>query len=202
MSARSQPYLTPEQYLEIDRAAEFRSEYYKGRMYPLGDPPEAMAGGTYRHSKLTHSLGRRLGNALEGRPCEVSGSDIRVSSVSGGFYSYPDLVVVWGEPRLLDGRKDTLLNPALIVEVLSHSTEGRDLGLKLAQYRSIESLEEYALVWQTEPRVEVYRRQPAGRWLLSEFIGLDAVCHFESVNAGISLGEIYDKISFDEGAES
>jgi Uma2 family endonuclease len=197
VSAQPQPHLTPEQYLEIERAAEFRSEYYQGRMYPLGDAPSAMAGGTYRHSKLTHSLGRRLGNALEGRPCEVSGSDIRVCTTPEGLYTYPDIVVVCGEPKFADGRSDTLLNPTLVIEVLSPSTEGYDRGFKSAQYRRLESLEEYALVWQTEPRVEVFRRRPSGQWLFSESIGLDAMCPFESVGASIALREIYDKISFE-----
>ncbi len=113
------------------------------------------------------------------------------------MYTYPDLAVVCGEPRLLDGRKDTLLNPALVVEVLSPSTEAYDRGFKAAQYRGIESLDEYALVWRTEPRVEVYRRQPGGHWLLSEFIGIDSACQFESVGAVVPLAEIYDKVTFD-----
>jgi Uma2 family endonuclease len=201
VSAQTQPHLTPEHYLEIERESEFRNEYYNGRMYPMGDAPSAMAGGTYRHSKLTHSLSRRLGNALEGRPCEVSGSDIRVCTSPDGFYTYPDIVVVCGEPKFADGRSDTLLNPALIVEVLSHSTEGYDRGFKFAQYRRIESLEEYALVSQTEPRVEVFRRQPGGHWLLSEFVGLEAAAHFDSLSASVPLAEIYDKVTFEEAAE-
>src|SRR5271154_172478 len=119
MSAQTQTRLTPEQYLELDRAAEIRSEYYNGRMY-------AKAGGTYRHARVAHNLSRRLGNALDGGPCEVSGGDIRVRTAPEGLYTYPDIAVVCGEPKLLDGRKDTLLNPTLIVEVLSPSTEGFD----------------------------------------------------------------------------
>lgn len=113
------------------------------------------------------------------------------------MYTYPDIGVICGKPKLLDRRKDTLLNPILLVEVLSHSTGGYDRVAKFGHYRTIESLEEYILVWQTAPRVEVYRRQPGGGWLLTEFIGLDAVCKFESVNTGIALAEIYDKITFD-----
>jgi len=115
-----------------------------------------------------------------------------------GLYTYPDIGVVCSKPKLLDRRKDTLLNPILLVEVLSHSTEGYDRVAKFGHYRTIESLEEYTLVWQTAPRVEVYRRQPGGHWLLTESIGLDAVCHFERVNVSVPLRENYDKISFDE----
>jgi len=94
MSAQTQPHLTPEQYLEIDRASEVRNEYYNGRMWAMGDGPSAMAGGTYRHSKLTHRISHLLANALEGRPCEVSGSGIPVCTAPDGLYTYPDLVVV------------------------------------------------------------------------------------------------------------
>jgi Uma2 family endonuclease len=200
MSAQPQPHLTPEQYLELDRASEFRSEYYKGRMYPVGNAPSAMARGTYRHSKLTHRMSRALGNALQGSSCEVSGSDIRVCTAPDGLYTYPDLVVVCREPRFADGRTDTLLNPTLVIEVLSPSTEAYDRGFKAAQYRGVESLQEYALVSQTEPRVEVFRRQSGGHWLLSESVGMDSVCKLDSVNASVALAEIYDKISFEEGA--
>jgi Uma2 family endonuclease len=118
------------------------------------------------------------------------------------LYTYPDLVVVRGEPKFADGRTDTLLNPTLAIEVLSPSTESYDRGFKSAQYRRIESLEEYALVSQTEARVEVFRRQPGGHWLLTEWVGMDASCKFDSVGASVPLAEIYDKVSFEEGAEA
>jgi len=190
VSAQPQPHLTPEQYLELDRASEFRNEYYNGRMY-------AMSGGTHRHAIVIGNLSRELGNALKKRPCLVTSSDVRVRVGPEGLYAYPDLAIVCGEPEYIDGRKDTLINPALIVEVLSPSTEGYDRGFKSAQYRTVESLEEYALVSQTEPRVEVFRRQPGGHWLLSEFVGLGSVCQFESVEASVPLAEIYNKVTFD-----
>jgi Uma2 family endonuclease len=193
MSAQSQPRLTPEEYLDLDRASEFRNEYYNGRMY-------AMSGGTPRHSLIIGNLNRELSTALKKRPCLVYTSDLRVRIAPDGLYTYPDMSVVCEEPRLLDGRKDTLLNPALLIEVLSPSTEIRDRGFKSAQYRQIESLQEYALVSQTEPRVEVFRRQGGGHWLFSEFVGLEAVCEFASVSASVPLAEIYHKVAFDEGA--
>jgi Uma2 family endonuclease len=191
MSAQSQPRLTPEQYLELERAAEFRSEYYNGRMY-------AMAGGSLQQSIIIGHLTRHMGNALAGQPYIVVPNDLRVRVSPGGLYTYPDVIVVCGSPKLLDGRKDTLLNPAVLIEVLSPSTEAYDRGFKSAQYRTLESLQEYALVSQTEPRVEVFRRQPSGDWLLSESIGLEATCRFDSVGCQIPLAEIYDKVSFEE----
>ena len=189
MSAHPQPRLTPEQYLAIERAAEFRSEYYDGRMY-------AMAGGSRRHGIIIVNLASELRNALKKSPCEVTASDSRVCMSPDGLYTYPDIVVVCGPPQLLDGHKDTLLNPKVIVEVLSPSTEAYNRGFKSQQYRTLVSLQEYALVSQTESRVEVFRRQPGGSWLLSEFIGLNAVCHFDSLDCGIPLAEVYDKVSF------
>jgi Uma2 family endonuclease len=193
MSAHPQPHLTPEQYLELDRASEFRNEYYNGRMY-------AMSGGTIPHATIIGNLGGELRAALKKRPCLVMTSDLRVRVSPDGLYTYPDIAVVCDEPKLLDGRKDTLLNPALLVEVLSPSTEAYDRGFKSAQYRAIESLGEYALVSQSEPRVEVFRRQPGGHWLFSEFVGLDSMCEFASVSVSVPLAEIYDKVAFDEGA--
>jgi Uma2 family endonuclease len=195
MSARPEPHLTPEQYLELDRASEFRNEYYNGRMY-------AMSGGSYSHAVVIARLSRALGNALDGRPCGVTSSDVRVCVGADGLYTYPDIVVVCGDPKFADGRSDTLLNPTLVIEVLSPSTEAYDRGFKFAQYRRVESLEEYALVLQIEPRVEVFRRQEGGHWLLSEFVGLEAVAHFNSVDASVPLARIYNRIVFDAAEQA
>jgi len=120
---------------------------------------------------------------------------LRVRVSPGKFYAYPDIVVVCGEPQFADDQKDTLLTPKLIVEVLSPSTEGYDRGLKSAQYRTLESLNEYALVSQNEARVEVYRRVPTGGWQLEEFVGLPAISRFE---CSVALAEIYDKVELTE----
>jgi Uma2 family endonuclease len=191
MSAQPQQhYLTPEEYLELDRASPVRNEYFDGRMY-------AMAGGTHMHSIIIPNLSSELRMALKERPCLVSVSDARVRA-SGKLYAYPDIAVVCGQPKYADERRDLLLNPVLIVEVLSPSTESHDRGAKFAQYRKLESLQEYALVSQNEPHVEIFRRQPSGEWLLSESAGMDASCRFTSVDCTVALAEIYDKVTFDE----
>jgi Uma2 family endonuclease len=189
MSAQAQPPISPEQYLEIERAAEFRSEYYNGRMY-------AMSGGTYVHAFVMANLIRELGVALRKGPFSVLTSDLRVRVSPGGLYTYPDVIVICGEPRFADDQKDTLLNPSFVVEILSPSTEAYDRGFKSSQYRTIPSLQEYALVSQVEPRVEVYRRGAPGEWLLSEFVGLDAVCHLASLGCQVPLTDIYEKVTF------
>ncbi len=119
---------------------------------------------------------------------------VRVSKT--GLYTYPDIVVVCGEPRFVDGLADTLLNPILIIEVLSPSTEAYDRGFKFAQYRTLESLQEYALVSQSEPLVEIFRRQLSGDWLFSVSTGMEAVCRFDSVNCTVAMKDIYDKVTF------
>lgn len=178
----------PDEYLAIERAAEFRSEYYDGRMY-------AMAGASRPHVLIVLNLGAELRLALKNRRCEVYTIDLRLR-VSPKTFTYPDLMVVCGGPLFADGRKDTVTNPVLIIEVLSKSTEAHDRGLKFAQYRGIESLQEYVLVSQTEPRVERFRRQANNQWILNESIGTDAVLSLESVDCQIPLKEIYDKVDF------
>lgn len=189
MSAQAQPRLSPEQYLELERVAEFRHEYYDGRMY-------AMPGGTFPHVVVIGNVAYGLRNGLGKRPYIVATSDMRVRASPKGLYTYPDIAVVCGPPKLLDGHKDPLLNPILIVEVLSPGTEAYDRGFKFAQYRTLESLQEYALVSQSEPRVEVFRRQASGDWLLSEAVGLQAVCRFESVDSSVTLFDVYANITF------
>jgi Uma2 family endonuclease len=189
MSAQPTPRLTPEEYLAIERAAEFKSEYYDGQMF-------AMSGGSFPHALIAPNLTRALGNALAGRGCKVFSSDLRVRA-SRRAYFYPDVTVVCEAPRAADDQNDILLNPAVVVEVLSKSTEGYDRGLKSQQYRQIDSLQEYALVSQTEPRIEVYRRAPGGEWILREFTGLDSGCHFASLSCDIPLAAVYEGVSFE-----
>jgi Uma2 family endonuclease len=191
MSAQSQPRLTPEQYLELERAAQdVRSEYYNGRMY-------AMSGGTYPHAIVIANLGGELRMALKKGSCVVTNSDMRVRVNKTGLYTYPDIVVVCDPPQFGDGRHDTVLNPALIIEVLSPSTEAYDRGFKFSQYRTLDSLKEYALVSQSEPRVEIFRRQPTGEWLFSDSIGMESLCRFDSVGCTVAMKDIYDKVTFE-----
>jgi Uma2 family endonuclease len=190
MIAHTTGRLTPEEYLAIERAAEFRSEYYDGRMY-------AMAGTSCKHVMAVSNLHFALRSELLNRPCGVGSNELRVR-VPGGFYTYPDIVVVCGEPKFADDQQDTLLNPLLIIEVLSPSTEAYDRGFKFAQYRTIGSLKEYVLVSQAEPRIEVFRRRQSPDWLFSESAGLEAVCHLESVDCRLALSEVYRNIAFND----
>lgn len=191
MSAHPHPRLTEQEYLAIDRTADDKSEYYGGRMY-------AMSGGSYNHVRIIGNLTGELYAALKQSPCAVNPSDLRLRVSVGGLYTYPDVTVVCGDPKFADDQKDTLVNPVFLAEVLSPSTERYDRGFKTAQYRTIESLREYALISQDEPRVEVYTRQAAGGWLLSEAVGMDAAYTLESLNCRVALADIYAKVTFGE----
>jgi Uma2 family endonuclease len=135
-----------------------------------------------------------MGNALAGTGCIVGTSNLRLEAA--GLYTYPDLVVICGEPRLTDHWRDTITNPIVIAEVLSPSTESYDRGFKFAKYREIESLQEYALISHAEPRVEIFRRRDSRQWLLSEVVGLDGVVRFDSLNCSVALAEICANVTF------
>lgn len=190
MGAQLHPHLTPEDYLALDRATGYRNEYYDGRM-------NAMPEDSYRHVMIVGNLAFAARNAIGKRPCTVAASALRVRVSPGGLHAYPDVVVVSGEPTFADGSTDTLINPTVLIEVLSSPTEGRDRGFRSAQYRTIESLQEYALVSQTEPRVEIFRRQMGGKWLLTEATGIEETCQFESIDCIIAVKDIYEKVTFD-----
>jgi Uma2 family endonuclease len=189
MSAQPTPRLTPEEYLAIERAAEFKSEYYDGQVF-------AMSGGTFPHVLTISNLSRSLGNALAPCGCRVLSSDLRVRA-AGRAYCYPDVAVVCEAPRFADDQKDTLLNPIVLVEVLSKSTEAHDRGLKFTRYRLIESLQEYVLVSQVEPRIEVFQRGPGAEWIFRDFSGLDARCHLASLACDVPLAAVYEGVPFE-----
>ena len=181
------PFLTPEQYLEIEEKAEFKSEYWDGQMY-------AMAGGTPRHSDASGGAFEALRRRLKGRRCGVFNSDLRVRDGQNRFYTYPDIAVVCSEPEF--GATHTLTNPVVLVEVLSPSTEAHDRGFKFERYQHIKTLQEYVLISQAKPRVETYLRQADGSWRYQAVEGLDACVSLRSIEVEIPLAEIYDGVLF------
>ncbi len=153
MSAQPKTFLTPEQYLEIERRAEYKSEYYRGEMF-------AMVGAKWNHNLIVARLISQFDQQLRSRPCSVTPSDMRVRVSATGLYTYPDVVEVCGPPQFLDDERDTLLNPTLIAEVPSPSTEAYDRGRKFEHYRSLESLAEYLLVGSQRVSAELYTASP------------------------------------------
>jgi Uma2 family endonuclease len=185
--------LTPVDYLARERAASFRSEYYRGEMF-------AMAGARWEHTLIKDNVARESGNQLRGGPCQVLTSDMRVKVSPTGLYTYPDVVVVCDEPQFEDEVRDTLLNPRTIVEVLSESTEKYDRGVKFEHYQRVVTLQEYVLVSQDRPFVERYLRQPDGSWLYTAF-GETETFAFASIPVQIPLAEIYRGITFSQTGE-
>lgn len=194
MTSLAEQRLTPAEYLAIERAADHKSEFYAGEMF-------AMAGASPPHVLITSNVNRELGTQLKGRPCRVYSSDLRVKISATGLHTYPDVVVVCGEQQFDDARKDTLLNPTLIVEVLSETTEAYDRGEKFDHYRQIESLREYMLIAQDRPRVERYVRQPGGQdWLLTAVRDMRGSISLPSIGCELALAEIYDKVDLPANA--
>ena len=181
--------LTEAEYLEIERGAESKSEFFQGEMF-------AMAGGTPQHSLIATNLARELGNRLKSSHCVAYNADLRIKIEATGLCTYPDLSVVCGPPQFAQGTEDTVLNPTLLVEVLSDSTEAYDRGKKFEHCRQIPALQEYLLVSQKEPRIEQFIRQPDGRWLLNEAAGPDASLELPSLRISLSLAEVFAKVNF------
>jgi Uma2 family endonuclease len=185
------------QYLAMERAAEERHEYVDGIIYK-------MSGESLSHSRICINLAISVGSQLRGKPCEALSPNMKVRSgpyfkdqrTTKGLFSYADLTVVCGEPEFHDQHQDVLLNPTVIFEVLSDSTEDYDRGLKFLRYRAqIASLQEYVLVWQLAPTIEVFTRQANG-WFLAEYTGLESVVYLPSIDCHLSLQDIFDRVVF------
>ena len=190
-----QTYLAPEEYITLERKAipdaeTVRSEYVKGKII-------AMSGASREHNLITSNLSGELRNLLKGSECETYANEMRVSTPSTSSYFYPDVVVVCEEPRFEDDVFDTLLNPIILVEVLSPSTEAYDRGEKFIHYRQLPSLQEYILVAQDKICVERFIRQE-NNWILTDFQNLEELLPLISVQCELPLREIYDRVTFPE----
>jgi Uma2 family endonuclease len=190
MSQQVKSYVSPEEYLRLERQSEHKSEYVNGEIF-------AMGGASRKHNLVTGNILAELNRQLRGTPCEVYASDMRVKVTATGLYTYPDVVVVCGEPKFEDDYVDTLLNPTLLVEVLSQSTERYDRIAKSSYYRTLDSLAEHLLVAQDEVRLEQYVKQANGQWLLFECSSLDTVVELSSISCSLALRDVYDKVSLD-----
>jgi Uma2 family endonuclease len=187
-SAALKAVVTPAQYLASERKATFRHEFVDGNVV-------AMSGASRSHNLLTGNLFRSISNQLQDRGCEAYVSDMRVCVSPTGLSTYPDVVVVCGEPQFQDSEVDTLLNPTVIVEVLSPSTEAYDRGKKFAHFRRLDSLHDYILVAQDRMCVERFTRQ-GDEWLLAEFSRPEDVLRLDSIQCEMALSEIYAKLRF------
>lgn len=185
---------TPREYYELERTAEYKSDYYDGEIF-------AMGGGTSRHSLICSNIIRRVGNRLEGSPCAVYESNLRLKIMATALRTYPDVSIYCGplERDEEDPYEETYINPTVLFEVLSKPTEGYDRGFKAESYRQVESLKAYVLVSQAAPHVEIFERQPDGSWRLRETRGLDTTLAIPAVQIELPLAEIYDRVEFTAG---
>jgi Uma2 family endonuclease len=187
MSTQPKTFLTPEEYLEIERKAEFKSEYYAGEMF-------AMSGGTANHSFIGCNIIALLTTKLRGSSCRAANSDLRVGVARNGPFYYPDAMILCGEIKYLDNRQDVVTNPAVIFEVLSPSTATYDLGEKFIQYRRLDSLREYVVVHQDTRLVQRFERREEGQWLLTFYEGLEGAVALSSAPCVLPMAEIYEGI--------
>ena len=183
------PCVTTQEYLERERRAERKSEYSSGAITP-------MAGATKEHIKINVDTQTHLCVQLRGSSCEVYNNDMRTRVLRGDKYYYPDIVIVCGEARFEDDRFDTLLNPTLIVEILSESSEENDRDEKMNAYRTLESLTDYVLISQTAPRIEHYSRLSDADWRCVIAEGRDAVLPLPNIGCELRLAEVYLRIPF------
>ncbi|KAF0250484.1 MAG: hypothetical protein FD167_110 [bacterium] len=190
MSSQPKKYYTLEEYFEIERNSENKYEYWDGQIF-------AMGGASPEHNEISVNLIREISTQLRGRPCKLFNSDQRVKVPVWPPYRYPDLVALCGNPEYEDiGGVKALLNPALVIEVLSPSTEAFDRGDKFSYYKSIPSFCEYILVAQHRPYITQLVKQSDNKWLLSEAIGLDASLHLSSIDCTLTLNDIYLGVEF------
>lgn len=190
MQVPTKTYYSPEEYLELETTAEYRSEYLDGQIIP-------MAGGKPNHNKISLNLSSALNYALKKTAYDVFMSDLRLIIPDRSLYTYPDVMVAETPLVFAENRQDTITNPVAIAEILSDSTEKYDRGDKFRMYRTIPSFREYILISQTAMQVEKFTKNDANQWVLSEYAGQDAKIVFDSFEFEISLAELYDRVDLD-----
>lgn len=193
MTPLARPSCTPDEYLRRERSADHKSEYVNGRIY-------AMVGTSRWHNFIAGGVYSELRAQLRGRPCEVYSGEMRVKVSTTGMYTYPDVSALCGEAQIEHRHVDTLLNPSVVVEVLSDSTEKYDRGEKFAHYRRLDSLREYILIPQDLPRIEQFVRHDE-LWTMREVNGLDATLTIETLGCTLRLADIYDRVEFPPSGE-
>jgi Uma2 family endonuclease len=187
MAAIPKTLIAEQDYLEDERKSLHKSEYYNGEIF-------AMAGASKTHNKIVASVILAIGEHLKGKSCSFFPSDLRVHNAENSLYTYPDVTVVCGEEKYLDDEFDTLLNPTVLVEVLSPATEDYDRGTKFKLYRTIPSLQNYLLVSSTEFAAEIYTRQANDEWILNTAQGKSSRIHISALNYDLSLSDIYAQV--------
>lgn len=183
-------YYSPEEYLTLEEAAEYKSEYYDGEIVP-------MTGGTTNHNQIALNVSVALSIAFKRKDYRVFMGDVRLWIPKRRIYTYPDVMVIAGKPEYFEQRKDTVINPQVIVEVLSKSTKAYDRGGKFKFYQTIPSFQEYVLIDQSQRSIEQYSKQENKRWSYYVYDEEDLALVFSSFSVEVSLEDIYEKVDFD-----
>ncbi|OCR00204.1 hypothetical protein BCD67_21260 [Oscillatoriales cyanobacterium USR001] len=191
MQVTEQRYYSPEEYLALEEVADYKSEYIDGEIYP-------MTGGSTNHNKIAGNFYAELNISFKKLDYEVYMGDVRLWIPKRRIYTYPDVMVVVGEPEYYNNRTDTITNPKVIVEVLSKSTQGYDKSEKFDYYRSIPTVEEYILIHQNKVYVEQFYKTGKKRWSFGEYDAEDEAIALNSVPFQISLTDVYNKVKFEE----
>ena len=190
--AKQKTSYSPKEYLELERQAETRHEFVDGIIY-------AMAGESLSHSQICVNLAGEVRAKLKGKDCQALSPNMKVRAESKGMFAYPDLTIVCGKPLFHDKQKDVLLNPKVIIEVLSPSTERYDQTKKFFRYRKeLPSLTDYVLIYQDTPFIEHHEKQPDGRWTHNAADGIDDILRIATIQIELSLHEIYDRVEFEK----
>jgi Uma2 family endonuclease len=187
-------YYTREHYLALEEQAEYKSEYYNGEIF-------AMAGGSFNHSVICFNLNRRIGEALDNTDCIGFESNMKLDIPKANLFVYPDVMVACGEIEFFENRTDIIKNPVLVIEVLSPSTQAFDQGQKFSYYRAVPSLQEYVLISQLEPKVEVYYKQNEKTWIYTVAQGLEDTIVFQTLQQEFALKDIYQKVDWKQAEE-
>ncbi len=183
--------MTEAEYLKFERTSEVKHEFFAGEVL-------AMTGASEAHNLICANLITTLKNQLRSQPCKVYPSDMRVKIEATGLYTYPDISVVCGDAQFADEEFDTLINPMVIIEVLSPSSERYDRGKKFQQYRDLPSLQEYVLVAQDDSHIERFRLQKSGIWEFTDVEGQEASLELTSIGCTLALVEVYEQVTLGE----
>ena len=202
LAQKKTKFFTPEEYLEFERKAETRHEYFDGEIYSVDAEVYAMAGESLSHSQICINLAGEVRAKLKGKSCQALSPNMKVRAEGKGMFAYPDLTIVCGKPLFHDQQKDVLLNPKVIIEVLSPSTQRYDQTKKFFRYRKeLPSLTDYVLIYQDTPFIEHHEKQTDGRWTHNAADGIDDILQIASIEIELSLREIYDRVEFEEEVE-
>lgn len=197
MAAPNIPWVSPEEFLDMEERSETKHHYYRGLVTPLNGESTAIAGGSTEHALLAANFVKELGSRVGKRGCRVFASDLMVQIGPNGLLTYPDVTAVCGPFQRSKTKRNVITNPVFVAEVLSPSTEARDRGEKSQEFRRTPSIKQYALVSQSEPLIEVHTRHDDGSWRITEFAGTDAILDLTSLDCRIPLADLYDGV-FDE----